>query len=151
MNRSGAPGGAPSALDFEEEFRALLRSLGDGASNEQCVECAGCRACQGSTFCRDSERLCRCHYCVRCSLCTDCSHCRFSRGLVACNHCIETETSVRCSYLVRCVSLTDCTYCFGCVGLSGKDFHLLNVPYDRSTYFEITARLSRELGISVGR
>ena len=30
----------------------------------------------------------------------------------------------------------------GCVGLSRKDFHILNKPYDRSAYFAITARLT---------
>jgi len=51
------------------------------------------------------------------------------------------------AYLVRCVGLSGCTYCFGCVGLSKKDFHILNEPYDRKTYFDIVAKLSRELRI----
>ena len=51
------------------------------------------------------------------------------------------------SYLVRCVSLTDCQYCFGCVGLSGKDFCVLNERYDRKTYFSLTARLAKELNL----
>lgn len=135
-------------LTFEARFRELVSSIGSSTRNDRCVECAGCRACVDSTFCRDSERLCRCHYCVRSSLCTDCSHCRGCRSLVACHHCIDTESSVRSSYLVRSVAMTDCTYCFGCVGLSGKDFHLLNEPYGRSEYFELTRRLSRELGIA---
>jgi hypothetical protein len=47
--------------------------------------------------------------------------------------------------VVRCVDCTDCTYCFGCVGLGRKDFHILNEPYDRETYFALTARLARDL------
>jgi hypothetical protein len=47
--------------------------------------------------------------------------------------------------LIRSVALTNCTYCFGCVGLSGKDFHILNEPYGRSEYFSIARRLEREL------
>jgi hypothetical protein len=35
--------------------------------------------------------------------------------------------------------------------LSGRDFHVLNVPYGRSEYFELTLRLSRELGIAAER
>jgi hypothetical protein len=31
------------------------------------------------------------------------------------------------------------------VGLSHKDFHILNEPYDRSTYFEITSKLAGAL------
>jgi hypothetical protein len=49
---------------------------------------------------------------------------------------------------VRSTSLSDCTYCFGCVGLAGVDFHILNEPFERSVYFEATARLARQLGIA---
>jgi hypothetical protein len=133
---------------FESRFRELVAGLGANEPNEGCVECVGCRACRSSTFCTDSERLCRCHYCIRCRLCTDCSHCRDSKGLVACSHCIETESSVRCQYVVRSVALSDCAYCFGCAGLSGKDFHILNEPYDRATYFDVTKRLLTELGLA---
>jgi hypothetical protein len=45
------------------------------------------------------------------------------------------------------VDCSGCTYCFGCVGLSRKDFHILNQPYDRSTYFKITSKLTRDLGL----
>jgi hypothetical protein len=34
------------------------------------------------------------------------------------------------------------------VGLSRKDFHILNEPYDRQTYFALIAKLSRELGVA---
>lgn len=51
------------------------------------------------------------------------------------------------AYLVRSVDCTGCTYGFGCVGLSRKDFCILNVPYDRATYFEVATRLARELGL----
>jgi hypothetical protein len=34
------------------------------------------------------------------------------------------------------------------VGLSKRDFHVLNERYDRATYFELTGRLARELGIA---
>jgi hypothetical protein len=133
---------------FEQRYRELLGGLRSPKENTRSVECVGCRACEDCTFCRDSEHLCRCHYCVRCALCTDCSHCRGSRGLVACSHATDSESSVRSSYIVRCVSVADCTYLFGCVGLSRKDFHILNEPYERAAYFETTRRLLRELGLS---
>ena len=41
----------------------------------------------------------------------------------------------------------DCTYCFGCVGLSKKDFHILNVGFSRQEYFELTKRLKKELNV----
>lgn len=139
------------ARRFEARLRELVSSLGASRENEGSIECVGCRACQGCTFCRDSERLCRCHYCVRCSISVDCSHCRGSRALVACNHAVDCESCLRSSFIVRSVSLSDCTYCFGCVGLSGRDFHILNRPFDRTAYFDVTRRLLRELSIGPER
>jgi hypothetical protein len=52
---------------------------------------------------------------------------------------------MRCAYLVRCIDCTDCTYCFGCVGLSKRDFYILNVAYDRQTYFARVAELEKGL------
>jgi hypothetical protein len=49
--------------------------------------------------------------------------------------------------VIRSLRLTGCSYCFGCVGLSGRDFFILNEPYDRNTYFHVTRRLARELGL----
>ena len=135
------------ARQFEKRLRELATALGSSHENEGSVECVGCKACNGSTFCRDSERLVRCHYCVRCAQCTDSSHCRGSRGLIGCNHCVDCEGCSGGSYLVRCVAVTNASYCFGCVGLGGKDFHVLNEPYDRSSYFALTKKLAKELGL----
>jgi hypothetical protein len=33
------------------------------------------------------------------------------------------------------------------VGLTNKDFHILNEPFSRQDYFAITRRLMRELGM----
>jgi hypothetical protein len=35
------------------------------------------------------------------------------------------------------------------VGLWRRDFCVLNEQYDRATYFELTSRLARELGVTV--
>ena len=53
-----------------------------------------------------------------------------------------------CAYLVKCIGCNNCSYCFGCVGLSKKDFHILNQPYDKQTYFAIIAKLEKELRIA---
>jgi hypothetical protein len=139
-----------AAQAFEARYRELLRQMAS-AANEGSVECHGCRACSRCTFCRDSDRLVRCHYCVRCATCTDCSHCRDGRSLVACNHCIDCESCTKSSYLVRSVGLASCAYCFGCVGLSGRDFHILNEPYERSEYFRIADALARRLRLGSTR
>jgi len=139
--------GELSVSQFERRYRDLLSTLAHERDNDACIECVGCAACAGSTFCSDSERLVRCHYCIRCSMCTDCSHCRLSRSLFSCQHCIDCENCASSSYLLRCVALTDCSYCFGCVGLSRRDFHVLNEPCDQAEYFRLTRRLAQELGL----
>ena len=136
-----------SRAEFDAELRRLLQAHEQTTDNEGCVACTACERCKDSTFCKGSKGLTRCHYCVDCQRCVDSTHCRTSRELVGCNHCVASERCAQSSYLVKSVDCTGCTYCFGCVGLSRKDFHVLNRPYDRSTYFALTARLSRELGL----
>jgi len=60
---------------------------------------------------------------------------------------VASERCTQSAYLVRCVGLAGCSYCFGCVGLSHKDFHILNEPYDRSAYFALTNQLAQALGL----
>ncbi len=141
---------APQALtrsEFDAELRRLLQAHEQRAENERCVACTACERCTDCTFCKGSKALVRCHYCVDSQRCVDSTHCRSSRDLVACNHCVACDRCAQSSYLVKSVDCTGCTYCFGCVGLSKKDFHILNQPYDRSTYFALTARLARELNL----
>jgi len=133
--------------EFEAELRKLLQAYEQRADNERCVECTGCERCSDCTFCKGSKALTRCHYCVDSQRCADCTHCRSSRDLLSCNHCIACDRCTKCSYVVKSIDCTACSYCFGCVGLSRKDFHILNQPYDRSTYFAITAKLTRELNL----
>jgi hypothetical protein len=142
-----APVPALSRADFETELRRLRETHEQDVANERCVECSACQRCKDCTFCKSSVALVRCHYCVDSRTSSDCTHCRGCKDLVSCNHCVQSERCAQSSYLVRSVDCTGCTYCFGCVGLNKKDFHILNKPYDRSTYFALTARLARELGI----
>jgi len=144
----GASPGAVAELtlrEFEARYRELLGAFESGVENDRCVQCEECRGCTQCTFCRHSQRLIRCHYCVECVDCSDSSHCQASRGLASCQHCTDARNCTRSSYLVRCANMTQCTYCLGCVGLSHKDFHILNQPYDRSTYFQVSRALLRQL------
>lgn len=130
---------------FEETFRKLVRSHGSRRTNERCVACEGCERCTDSTFCRSSVALVRCHYCVDAVDCVDSTHCRDSRTLVSCTHCQSCDRCTNSAYLSYCLDCADCHYCFGCVGLAKQEFHILNEPYDRSTYFKLTGQLSRAL------
>lgn len=133
-------------------FRNRLASLLLEASAEDhltenlaCVQCSGCSGCNRSTFCRDSQSLLRCHYCVACTRCSDCTHCRDSVSLTNCKHSRGSSDCSNCAYVFHSTRLVGCTYCFGCVGLSGVDFFILNEPYKQSEYFELVRHLLQEL------
>ena len=68
---------------------------------------------------------------------------------MACQHCIDCERCVSSAYLVRSIGCSGCTYCFGCLSLSRQDFCILNEPYDRTTYFALTARIARDLRVAL--
>jgi hypothetical protein len=136
------------ATAFEEDLRRLIAGAGAGGRvNTACLACERCEGCSECTFCVGSTRLARCHYCSESVDCTECTHSVRCRGCLSCAHCVDSERCIGSAYLVRSLGCLGCTYCFGCVGLSRRDFHVLNEPYDRATYFEIVARLSRELRI----
>jgi hypothetical protein len=135
--------------EFERAFRELVEQHGKRSDNERCIECHGCAACADCTFCKSSKRLVRCNYCVEVEESVDCNHCFGSRALVGCTHCNASERCSRSAYLEQCVDCDDCRYCFGCVGLSSREFHILNRRYEKSEYFKITGQLRRDLGSSV--
>ena len=130
-------------MNTKEFFTALSHLKRDAAQrdNFECFELDDSRWCSRSTFCTQCERCHRCNYADACIECSDCTHitrctqCHRSTHLVDCRHCVESQ------YLVHCQDCADCTYCFGCVGLVGKEFHILNVPYDRKTYFQKKSEL----------
>jgi hypothetical protein len=147
MNRE--PFAPVTGGEFEAALRRLLSKSGRASENVSCLACDQCERCSECTFCSLSKGLVRCHYCADCADCADCAHCVRSTGCLACQHCVETDRCIGGAYLVRSVGCIGCTYCFGCVGLSRRDFHVLNEPYDRATYFELTRRLARELRIAM--
>jgi hypothetical protein len=131
--------------EFERAYRELVREWEARSDNQGCVACTACERCTDSTFCARSKQLVRCHYCVDSERSFDCTHCHASRELVGCNHCRASSRCARSSYLERCIECSDCTYCFGCVGLSGREFCILNQPYERSVYFQMTAALAKAI------
>jgi hypothetical protein len=134
---------------FEAEYKRLVASYGKGTANVGCLACEGCQRCADCTFCSGSTDLSRSHYCEACEGCIDSSHLLRCKGCLACSHCVECERCTGCAYVTRSIGCAGCTYCFGCVGLSKKDFYILNEPYDRQTYFAIVAKLARDLRLPV--
>ncbi len=136
-----------TAAAFEAALRKLLTAARSERENVGCVACEGCEQSSECTFCVDSKGLARCHYCASCDGCSESSHCTRCRSCLGCQHCVDSERCTSSAYLVRCVDCSGCNYCFGCVGLYKSDFFVLNKPYDRATYFELTSRLTRELAL----
>jgi hypothetical protein len=134
--------------EFESRLRELVSSQGRRTENVSCLACDRCEGCVESTFCKDGKNLARCNYCTACADCTDCGNCDRCTSCFGCTHCTLSERLTASAYVVKSIGLSGCTYCFGCVGLKKKDFHILNEPYDRQTYFSIVNKLSRELGVS---
>ncbi|HEU4385342.1 MAG TPA: caib/baif family protein [Anaeromyxobacteraceae bacterium] len=130
---------------FEAEYQRLRRAFGDSAENPGSFRCQRCRSCANCMFCEHCEGCYRCTHCTRCqdashlTHCTDCQNCHGSSYCVGCSNCVGS------SYLTLCHACADCTYCFGCVGLSKKDFHILNVAYARNEYFRIVKALAAEM------
>jgi hypothetical protein len=133
--------------EFEAALKKLTLEVGSRVGNPGSLVCDRCERCADSTFCSDSKGLARCHYCTRCEDCVDSSHLSGCAGCLSCSHAVASQRCTGSAYLVRCTGCVGCNYCFGCVGLHRKDFHILNQPYDRATYFAEVERLSKTLGL----
>ncbi len=132
--------------EFERALATLVRDAGDVTSRGNLRS----DALRSSVACLFSERLSdcyRCTYCADCTFCTGCTHCRDCSHVHASSYCVACERCTESTYLTRCFGCRGCTYCFGCVGLEGKEFHILNVPYPRKQWFEEVARLKEALGM----
>ena len=75
---------------------------------------------------------------------THCKACRRCHSSAYCQECTACSDS---NYLVHCTDCFECDYCFGCVGLSKKEFHILNKKYSRGDYFRIVGELKKQLGL----
>jgi hypothetical protein len=129
--------------EFDRAFSALKASYQGAADNPQGFELKNCRYCSSCMFCTGCESCYRCTHCTGCVQCSNCTHCVDCTGCHQSAYCKKSERCVGSKYLEHCESCADCTYCFACVGLSKKDFHILNEPYDKRTYFEVVAKLRK--------
>lgn len=144
MNVANAP------LDkraFLAEIARLQKRLPE-RGNPGCFNVDGCENC---SHCQFSKSCKNCHRCSYATGCTGCSHCTHVERSVDCHQSSHLVDSVRCiesHYLVLCQDCAECNYCFGCVGLVRKEFHILNEPCDRKTYFARVKALKAELGLA---
>ncbi len=133
------------AREFLSELAELRRTQEEAGVNPGCVEIEGCTGCSNCVFCRDCVRCHRLRYSTGCRDSYDLTHCTRCTSCYASNFATDCHQCVSCSHVVLCTSCADCDYCFGCVGLKGKDFHILNKKHSRSDFFRITKALSEEV------
>lgn len=132
---------------FMEELNRLAHGFTADAGNPGSYACKECLRCANCMFCNECTSCYTCTHCTRCELCNNCSHCVESKQLHGCAYCVQSENCTNSAYLVLCRNLSDCTYCFGCVGLTKKDFYILNTPFNRQEYFIVVGKLRKELGL----
>jgi hypothetical protein len=126
---------AMTRVEFAAELERLRRSHVQAEPNPGSYRSDDCERCIACMFCRACQDCYRCTHCQDCRATTGSSHCLRCVGCHDCSHCEDSENCSRSAYLVECSDCTDCTYCYGCVGLSKKEFHILNVGYPRTEYF----------------
>jgi hypothetical protein len=133
------------AREFERTLTELKEHYHAAGENTQSYQLVDCRHCGSCMFCKGCDSCHRCTYCESCAACSHSTHCESCVNCHSCAYCTSSNNCVGSKYLEQCESCADCTYCFGCVGLSRKDFHILNEPYDRNTYFQVVAALKKQL------
>ena len=132
---------------FMDQLGKLAQAFAQEPGNPGSYACKNCSRSSNCMFCEDCDACYQCTHCKGCELCNNCSHCQDSKSLNACAYCVQSENCANSAYLTLCRNLSDCTYCFGCVGLQKKDFHVLNVAFSRTEYFEVVRKLKKELGV----
>ena len=129
------------------EFEAALAALVAARPEGEAYESVSCVRSPGTMFSEDCEDCYRCLYCERLRACVACTHSSDCERCSSSSHCRHCRDCSGCNYVTWSVGCHECNYCFGCVGLVRKDFHILNVAYDRAEYFERVAALGRALGL----
>lgn len=137
----------PNARDFLAQLDQLERDHNADTANPGSYRCEGCARCAGCMFCTQCSDCTKCTYCTDCTHCTKCTHCTDCAHTHASAYCVASSNCTGSQYLILCRACDDCTFCFGCVGLKEREFHILNQPYDRKTYFKVVTRLKKELGM----
>ncbi|MFT4704516.1 MAG: hypothetical protein ACI81R_002221 [Bradymonadia bacterium] len=124
--------------DYERALADLQRGATpppEGYNNTRCERC------RSSLFCDACVECHRCTHCTRCEQCSHATHCVDCANVHDSSYCERSTRCIGSQYLIECVDCERCTYCYGCVGLSSAEFHILNVKYDRKTYFDMVAAL----------
>ena len=132
-----------SKSDFRSRLSSLQTDRARSSENPGSYEVDNCVRCRECMFTSDSEDCVKCTDCNSCVECTACTHCTDCESCFACNHCIDCTGCAESSHLVMSTDCYDCTFCFGCVGLVGREFCILNEQYTREEYFKRAEELEK--------
>ena len=131
--------------EFKKRLEELRHAFDNDPVNTKGYNLKGCTRCTNCVFCTDCDRCYRCSYSRDCTNCTNLTNCLSCTGCHHLANSVECESCTNSAFIYLSRDLTECNYCFGCVGLSRKDFHILNERYDRSSYFKIVNQLTKTL------
>ncbi len=133
--------------EFESALAALRKQAKTSKDNrgsyksDDSVRCVDCMFTTASTDCF------KCTYCAECEACSDCTHCTACVDCHDSSYCRDANNCYKSSYVIKSSHCYECVFCFGCVGLSKKEFHILNQPFPRKTYFKLVAELKQAFGL----
>jgi hypothetical protein len=114
----------------------------EGVDNFRCDNCVRCANCRFCTACEDCSDCTYCDACLQCEGCTQSRECVGCVGISHSAHCGYCEGG---SHQTLCYDCRDCVQCFACVGMTGAEFHILNVKYARRDYFKKVGELRKQL------
>ena len=99
--------------------------------NKNCYMCAGTGRAENCYYCN------RVVYCKECVSCFDIYKCELCYECIQCTDCYTVKHSEQCfnsNNLDYCYDCQSCGDCFGCVGLRGSNFCILNKEYEKEEY-----------------
>jgi hypothetical protein len=133
---------------FERALTELVRTQQAQKDSPTSYKAYGSERCISCTFVTNCSDCFKCTYCTFCARCSDCTQCRECADCHTASYCVRSQHCYKSSYLILSQHCYECVFCFGCVGLFGEEFCILNKRYRRDVYFKIVAELKVMLGIS---
>jgi len=134
--------------EFERLMGELFEEAGASTESPRSFRSDGSVRCFDCMFTTSSTDCFQCTYCDGCTSCTDCTKCRGCENCHESSYCTNASHCTRSQYVQLSRNCYGCTFCFGCVGLVGNEFPILNRPYPKKVYFQMVAELAKAFGLT---
>ena len=152
----GVPSGPLTVpRDLLKAVAALSSSVGRQPNSN--ISCSELRISHGNTNCSHgyllfgsnnsnncyySSELSHCESCVDCDRLGACKSCYDSQLSQSCERCAFADFSVECRDCTFVFGCRECKDCLGCVGLTGKQYCILNEQLSKDEYFRRVSTLN---------